>query len=88
MKHSISRNPFLKLKSKLGLYLVVPTTSKTSRNKLTRTVDEMQQLPNIEETNSKEEISCLTWTKNDGRQNLCEKHDTDTDNLKIVVCRY
>ena len=45
------------LKSELGLYLVVFTTPKYSSEKLTLTVVEMQQLPDIEETNSKEEIS-------------------------------
>ena len=50
-----NRNLFLKLKSKLGLYHVVFTTPKTSPEKLTLTVVEMQQLPDIEKTDSKEE---------------------------------
>ena len=37
-----NRKRFLKLKSKLGLYLVVLTTAKTSPEKLTLTVVEMQ----------------------------------------------
>ena len=41
------RNLFLKLKSKLGLYHVVLTTPKTSPEKCTVTVSEMQQLPDI-----------------------------------------
>ena len=57
-----NRNFFLKLKSNLGLYHVVLTTPKTSPEKLTLTVVEMQQLPEIEKTDSKEEISCLKWT--------------------------
>ena len=44
---------FLKLKSKLGLYHVVLTTPKTSPSKLTLTVVEMQQLGDIEKTESK-----------------------------------
>ena len=48
-----SRNLFLKLKSKLGLYHVVLTTPKTSPEKLTLIVIEMQQLPDIEKTDSK-----------------------------------
>ena len=52
-------NLFLKLKSKLGLYHVALTTAKTPREKLTLTVVEMQQLPDIEKFDSKEEISCL-----------------------------
>ena len=46
---------FLKLKSKLGLYLLVLTTPK----KLTLTVDQLQLLPDIEKTDSRKEISCL-----------------------------
>ena len=61
-----NRNLFLKLKSKLGLYHVVVTTPKTSPEKLTLTVVEKQQLPDIEKTDSKEEISCLKWTKYNG----------------------
>ena len=54
-----NRNLFLKLNSKLGFYHVVLTTPKTSPEKLTLTVVEMQQLPDIEKTDSKREISCL-----------------------------
>ena len=49
--------PFLTLKSKLGLHYVVHTNSKTSLEKLTLTVVEMQQLPEIEETDSEQNIS-------------------------------
>ena len=48
-----NRNLFLKLKSKLGLYHVVLTTLKSSPEKLTLTVVEMQQLPDIGKTDSK-----------------------------------
>ena len=54
-----NRNLFLKLKSKLGFYHVVLTTPKTSPDKLTLTVVEMQQLPDNEKADSKEELSCL-----------------------------
>ena len=47
-----NRNLFLKLKPKLGLCHVVLTTPKTSPEKLTLTVVEMQQLPDIEKTDS------------------------------------
>ena len=82
------RNLFLKLKSKLELYHVVLTTTKTSPKKLTLTVVEMQQLPDIEKTDSKEEISCLKWTKHNGRRKVCVNFQTDTDKLNIVVYRY
>ena len=83
-----NRNLFLKLKSKLGLYHVVLTTPKISPEKLTLTVVEMQQLPDIEKTNSKEEISCLKWTIYDGRRRVCMNFQTDTDKSNIVVYPY
>ena len=46
------RNVFLKLKFKIGLYHVVLTTPKTSPEKLTLTVVEIQQLPDIDKTDS------------------------------------
>ena len=57
-----NRNLFLKSKSKLGLYLVVLTTPKTPAEKLTLTVVEIQQMPDIEKTDSREKKSCLKWT--------------------------
>ena len=83
-----NRNLFLKLKSKLGLYHVVLTTPKTSPEKLTLTVAEMQQMPDIEKTEFTEEISCLKWTIYNGRRKVCVNFQTDTDKLNIVVYRY
>ena len=82
-----NRNLFLKLKSKLGLYHVVLATPKTSPEKLTLTVIEMQQLPDNERTDSKEEISCLKRTIYNGRRKVCVNFQTDTDKLNIVVYR-
>ena len=83
-----NRNLFLKLKSKLGLYHVVLTTPQTSPEKLTLTVVEMQQLPDLEKTDSKEKTSCLKWTIYNGRRKLCVNFQTDLDKLNFVVCRY
>ena len=83
-----NRNLFLKLKSKLGLYHVVLTTPKTSPEKLTLTVVEMQQLQEIEKIDSKEEISCLKWTIYNGRRKVYVNFQTDTDKLNVVVYRY
>ena len=80
-----NRNLFLKLKSELGLYHVVLTTPKTSPEKLTLTVVEMQQLPDIEKTDSKEEIPCLKWTKYNVGRKVCVNFQTDTEKLNIVV---
>ena len=66
-----NRNFFLKIKSKLGLYHFVITTPKTSPEKITLTVVEMQQLPDIEKNDSEEEVSCLKWTIYNGRRKVC-----------------
>ena len=52
-----NRNFFLKLKSNLGLYHVVLSTPKTSSEKLTLTVVEMQQLPDVEKTDPKKNLA-------------------------------
>ena len=83
-----NRNLFVKLKSKLGLYHVVLTTPKSSPEKLTLTVVEMQQLPDLGKTDSKEEKSCSNWTIYKGRRKVCVNFQTDTDKLNIVVYRY
>ena len=83
-----NRNLFLKLKSNLGLYHIVLTTATTSPERPTLTVIEMQQMQNIENTDSKEEICCLKLTVYNGRQKVCENFNTDTDKLNIVVYRY
>ena len=48
----------------------------------------MQQLPDIEKTDSKEEISRLKWKNKSGRRKICVKFKTDADKLNIVVYRY
>ena len=50
-----NRNLFPKLKSKLGLYPVVLTTPKTSPEKIFLNLVEKQQLPEIENVDSKNE---------------------------------
>ena len=83
-----NRKLFLKLESKLGLHRVVLTTPKTSPEKITPTLVEMQQLPSIEKTDSKEELFCLKWTIYNGRRKVCLNFQTDTDKLIIVVSCY
>ena len=83
-----NRNLFLKFKSKLGLSHVVLTTPETSPEKPTMTLVEMPHMPDIEKTVSEEEISCLKWTKNNGRRKVCVNFQTDTDKLIFVVYRY
>ena len=83
-----NRHLFLKLKSKLGLYHVVLTTPKNSPGKHTLTVIEIQQLPNIEKTDFKEEISRPKRTKYKGRTKVCLNFQTDTDKLNNFVYHY
>ena len=72
----------------MGLYHVVLTTGKTSPKKLTLTVVEIQQLPDVGKTDSQEEISRLKWTKYNGRRKVCVNLQTDTDKSNFVVYRY
>ena len=81
-------NLFLKLKAKLGLYHVVLTTPETSPDKLTLTVFEMQQLPDIEKTDCKKEIFCLKLTILMGRKKVCVNFKNGADNMNIVGYRY
>ena len=83
-----NRNLFLKSKSKLGLYHVVLTTPKTSPEKISSTLVEMQQLPEVEKVDSKSEISCLKWTIYNGRRKVCISFKTDMDKLTFLVYPY
>ena len=49
---------------------------------------ETQQFPDIEKTDSKDEISCLKWTIYNGNRKVCINFQADTDNVNIVVYRY
>ena len=82
-----NRNLFLKLKPKLGLYHV-ELRSKDSPEKITLTLVETQQLPDIDKGYSKDEISFLKWTIYNGWRKVCINFETDTDKVKIVVYRY
>ena len=86
--HKDNRNLFFKLDSKLELRYSVIKTPKSFPEKPTLTVFGMQQLPDIENTDSKEELSCLKWTKCKGLTKACVNFKTDTEKLKIVVYRY
>ena len=83
-----NRNLFLKPKSKMRLYHVAHTTPKNSRVKFTLTVVEKQRLPDIEETDSKDEISCQTWAIYNGMRKVCVHLRIDTDKLNSFVYRY
>ena len=82
-----NRNLFLKLKTKLGLYHV-EHKSKDSPEKITLTLVETQQLPDIGKSDSRDETSCLKWTIYNGRTKVCINCQTDTNKVNIVVYRY
>ena len=82
-----NRNLFLKLKTKFGPYHV-ELRSKDSPEKITLTLVETQQLPDIQKADSKDEISCLKWTIYNGRRKVCINFQTDTHTVNIVVYRY
>ena len=64
-----NKNFFRKLTSKLRLYHSVLTTPKASPEKLPLSVVEMQQMPDIENTDSNGNCcSGAEWTKNTGRK--------------------
>ena len=83
-----NRNIFHELKTKLGPYRVVLTTPKVPPEKKWITVVDMQQIPNIEKVDSRKDISCLSWTKYNGRRKFCVNFVTDIDNLNFVVYGY
>ena len=53
LEHWRKQKRFSQIEIKLGLYHVVLTTPKTSPEKITLTLVEMQQLPEIEKVDSK-----------------------------------
>ena len=71
----------------MGLYHVELKT-KDSPGKITLTLVETQQLPDIENSDSKDEFSCLKWTISNGRRKLCINFQTDADKVSIVVYHY
>ena len=81
------RNLFLKLKTRLGLYHV-ELKREDSPKKITLTLVETQQMPDIQKVDLKDEISCLKWTIHNGRRKVCINFQTDTDKVSIVVYRY
>ena len=80
------RNLLLMLKTQLGLYHVeLRSKPKNSPQKITLTLVETQQLPDIENVDSKDDLSCLKWTIYNARRKVCINFQTDTEKLNIVV---
>ena len=73
----------------MGLYHVeLKSKLKHSPEKITLTLIETEQFPDIEKVESKDEISCLKWTTYEGRKKLCINFQFDTDKVNIVVYRH
>ena len=73
----------------MGLYHIeLRNKSNDFSEKITLTLVETQQLPDIEKLDSKAEISCLKWTNNNGRRKVCINFQTYTNKVNILVYRY
>ena len=72
----------------MGLYHVVLTTPKTSPEKITLSIAEMQHLPENEKVDSMNESFCLKWTLCIGRRKVCISFKADIDKLNFVVNRH
>ena len=83
-----NRNVFLKLRTKLGLYHVLLTSSEQTPKNVNLTIVVMQQLPEVGKFDSENEISCLRWIIFNGRRKVCVFCKTDTDYAGITVYRY
>ena len=84
-----NRSLFLELKTKLGLYHVeLSCKPNECPEKITLTVVETQQKPEIEKVDSKDEISCSKWTIYNGRRRVCINFQIDADKVNIVVYRF
>ena len=79
-----NRSLFLKLKTKLGLYHV-ELRRKDSPEKITLTLLETEQSPDIQKPDSKDEIFRLKWTIYNGRRKVCMNFQADKDMVTIVV---
>ena len=67
LEHWRQLKPLSQAKKNLGLYHVELRKPKDSPEKITLTLVETQQLPDIEKPDSKDELSCLKWTIYNGR---------------------
>ena len=68
--------------------LNLEVNSKLLPKKITLILVETQQLPDIEEDDSKDENPCLKWTIYNGRRKRFMNFQTDTDKMNNVVYRY
>ena len=72
----------------MELYQVALTTLMNFPKRITLTLVEMQQLPEIERADSRNEISILNWTIYNRRRKVCVSFKTDMDQFNLVFFRY
>ena len=73
---------------KIGTLSCYTYNSENCSRKTYTDCSEMQQLPDIEKTDSREQLSLLKWTICNGRIKVCVNFQTNTDKLNIVAYRY
>ena len=88
MEHWRKQKSISQIEIKIGTLSCCTNNTQTSPEKNILTLVEMQQLPEIEKVDSKNEISCLKWAIYNGRRKVCISFKTDLDKLNIVVYRY
>ena len=72
----------------MGLYLVEFRKPRGSPEKITLSLVENHQFPDIEKVDSEQENSCLNWTIYIGRRKVCINFQTDTDKVNFAAYRY
>ena len=88
LEHWRKHKPISYIEIKIGILSCCTNNTQKFSRKTTLTLVEMQQLPEIEKVDSKNEIPCLKWTIYNSRRNVCISFKTDMDKLNIVVYRY
>ena len=77
----------LKLNRKLKFYLVLQKTAEISPRKPARFIFELQYLPDIENTDPKNEFFCLKWTICIVKKSFCVKFETTINQTTVTTCK-
>ena len=83
-----NRNFLLNLRTKLGLYHVLLTSSEQTPRKVNSTIVEMHYLPEVWKFDSENKIFWLRWIIFNGGKKVCVFCKTDTQYVGITVYRY
>ena len=85
MEHWKKQKPISQIEMKIVTLSCCANNPKTSPEKFTLTLVEMQQLPEFGKVDSKNEIVCQKWTIYNRRRKVCITFRTDMDKLNIAV---